>query len=209
MLGSAPTDSPLFRPLGTSTVVLDVWSTRSPRRHRFGHRKLRPGPVAWQHTISATASDRYLLVGVSTGSGAITPTAVTFELRDESLQPDQRHLRAFIWPGGPARGTATITVTLPAGPCSVVAGSLVHRGRPDDLDGHRRDRRWDGEPPPRPRPRRSRGQGHLRPGGPRRHIRDPARRSDDPVVRDQGTVLGAGDTERTGNGTFPVTMSWT
>ena len=86
--------------------------------------------LTWQHTIGATANDRYLHRRLDR-CPAVTPVSVTFGAQALGLLASQTNgtSGAFLYGlVAPARGTATITVTLPAGPCSVVAGSLSYTG---------------------------------------------------------------------------------
>ncbi len=215
MLGSAPSGLAFgFRPLGTSTVVLDVTVNPIAPDGTASATGSCPGPMTWQHTISATANDRYLLVGVSTGTSAVTPTAVSFGAQPMGLIASRVNgsSGAFIYGlVAPGRGTGTITVTLPAGPCSVVAGSLSYTGV---LQAS------------------STGTAATAAGTGTSASASPSTVQGDKVIAVlasngatsatpqagatvrwsaiQGTVLGAGDTaSRSGAGTFNVTMSWT
>jgi len=93
-----------------------------------------PGNVTWQHTVGANATDRYLIVGISTGhTGASAgPTSVTYGSQTMNLVTSdnagttQVYIYSLL---APARGTNTITLTFPAAStCFVVAGSVSYTG---------------------------------------------------------------------------------
>ncbi len=89
--------------------------------------------LTWQHTVGANATDRYLVVGISTGfAGATTgPSAVSYGAQGMALLTSDNAgtTRVFLYGlVAPARGTNTITVTWNAGSCFAVAGSVSYSG---------------------------------------------------------------------------------
>lgn len=89
--------------------------------------------LTWQHTVGANGTDRYLVVGISTGfaGSSTSPTRVAFGTQGMSLlgSDGAGTTRVFIYGLiAPARGTATITVTWAAGSCYAVAGSVSYTG---------------------------------------------------------------------------------
>jgi len=214
-LGSAPTGFTFgFRTSGTTTIILDVRTNPIVPETTASATGSCGTPLTWQHTIGATANDRFLLVGVSTGASAVTPLSVTFGSQTMGLLTSRTNgaSGAFLYGlVAPARGTGTITVTLPAGPCSVVAGSLSYTGVAQTT---------------------STGTAATAAGTGTTASASPSTVQGDKVISvlasngatsatpqagatvrwsaTQGTLLGAGDTaNRTGGGTFNVTMSWT
>ena len=91
------------------------------------------GTVTWQHTVGATANDRLLIVGVSTGSNTASalPTSVTYGSQTvtarggDNAGTTQVQIYTLL---APARGTNTVTLTFPASTCFVVAGSVSYTG---------------------------------------------------------------------------------
>jgi len=135
-LGAATTGFAFgFRPSGNN-ILLDVTSNPIVPDATGSATGSCGSPLTWQHTITSTGNDRYLLVGVSTGNagGSVAPTSVTFgsqvlNLLASATNGGAGSSRAFIYGiVAPTRGTGTITVTLPAGPCSAVGGSLSYTG---------------------------------------------------------------------------------
>ena len=214
-LGSATTGFAFgFRTVGTSTIVLDVTSEPIAPEATASATGSCGSPLTWQHTIGATSNDRYLLVGVSTGASAATPVSVTFGAQSMGLVASQVNgtSAAFIYGlVAPARGTATITVTLPAGPCSAVGGSLSYTGV--SQTGSTGSAATAGGTGTTASVAPSTDQGDkvisvLASNGATSATPQAGATTRWSAI--QGTVLGAGDTaSRTGAGTFPVTMSWT
>jgi hypothetical protein len=92
------------------------------------------GTVTWQHTVGATANDRLLIVGVSTGDNTASalPTSVTYGSQTltarggDTAGTTQDQIYTLL---APARGTNTVTLTFAAGTsCFVVAGSVSYTG---------------------------------------------------------------------------------
>jgi autotransporter-associated beta strand protein len=92
------------------------------------------GTVTWQHTVGPNATDRFLIVGVSTGDNTASalPTSVTYDTQTltarggDNAGTTQDEIYTLL---APARGTHTITLTFPAGSsCFVVAGSVSYTG---------------------------------------------------------------------------------
>jgi len=92
------------------------------------------GTVSWQHTVGATANDRLLIVGVSTGDNTASalPTSVTYggvaltARGGDNAGTTQDQIYTLL---APARGTNTITLTFAGGTsCFVVAGSVSYTG---------------------------------------------------------------------------------
>ncbi len=92
------------------------------------------GTVSWQHTIGATANDRLLIVGVSTGSnsGSALPTSVRYGTQTltarggDNAGTTQVQIYTLL---APPRGTNTVTLTFPGGStCFAVAGSVSYTG---------------------------------------------------------------------------------
>jgi Peptidase family C25 len=213
-LGSAPTGFAFgFRTSGTTTIVLDVTVNPIAPDATASATGSCGTPLTWQHTIGATANDRYLLVGVSTGASAVTPTSVTFGSQTMGLLTSQVTGTSGTFIYGlvaPTRGTGTITVTLPAGPCSVVGGSLSYTGVAQTASTGA--------------PATAGGTGTTASVSPSTVQGDKvisvltsngatsATPQAGATVRwsgTSGTILGTGDTAtRTGAGTFNVTMSW-
>ena len=92
------------------------------------------GTVTWQHTVGPNATDRLLIVGVSTGDNTASalPTTVTYGTQTLTSRGGDNAgtTQDVIWTLlAPARGTHTITLTFPAGSsCFVVAGSVSYTG---------------------------------------------------------------------------------
>ena len=135
-LGTAPTGFAFgFRTVG-NTFVLDVARQPIAVDGTGGATGTCGASLTWQHTVSGTANDRYLLVGVSTGNagGSVAPTSVTYGAQTLGLLASATNggsssSRAFIYGLlAPARGSAAVTVNLPAGPCSAVGGSVSYTG---------------------------------------------------------------------------------
>jgi len=214
-LGTATTGFAFgFRTSGTTTIILDVTANPIAPDGTGSAAGACGSPLTWQHTIGATANDRYLLVGVSTGASAVTPTSVTFGAQAMTLLTSQVNgtSGAFLYGlVAPTRGTGSITVTLPAGPCSAVGGSVSYSGVDQTT---------------------STGTAATAGGTGTAASVSPSTVQGDKVISvlasngatsatpqagatvrwssTSGTVLGAGDTaSRTGGGTFNVTMSWT
>ena len=214
-LGTVPSGTAFGLHLnGTAIIVLDV-TVEPIAPDATGSATGTCGtPLTWQHTIGATANDRYLLVGVSTGASAVTPTSVTFGAQGMGLLASQATGTAGVFIYGlvaPTRGTGTITVTLPAGPCSAVGGSLSYTGVDQTTSTGT--------------PATAGGTGTTASVSPSTVQGDKvisvlsavgatsATPQAGALVRwsaTSGTVLGAGDTaSRTGTGTVNLTMSWT
>ena len=214
-LGTVPAGEAFgFHLAGTTTIVLDTTVNPIAPDATGSATGSCGSPLTWQHTIGATANDRYLLVGVSTGASAVTPTSVSFGAQPMALLTSQvtGTSGAFLYGlVAPTRGTATITVTLPAGPCSAVGGSLSYTGVDQAT---------------------STGTAATAGGTGTTASVSPSTVQGDKVISvlssngatsatpqagaivrwsaSSGAVLGAGDTaSRTGGGTFNVTMSWT
>jgi len=214
-LGTAPTGFAFgFRPSGTTTIILDVTVNPITPDGTASATGSCGSPLTWQHTISATGNDRYLLVGVSTGASAVTPTTVTFGTQAMGLVANVTNgtSGAFIYGlVAPARGTGTITVTLPAGPCSVVGGSLSYTGVAQT--GSTGTAATAGGTGTAASVSPSTVQGDKVISVLSSNGATSATPQAGATVRwsgTSGTVFGAGDTaSRTGAGTFNVTMSWT
>ena len=214
-LGTVPSGAAFgFHLAGTTTIVLDVTANPIAADGTGSATGACGTPLTWQHTIGANANNRYLLVGVSTGASAVTPTSVSFGAQGMTLLTSQvtGTSGSFIYGlVAPTRGTDTITVTLPAGPCSAVGGSLSYTGVNQTT---------------------STGTAATAGGTGTTASVSPSTVQGDKVISvlssngatsatpqagatvrwsaTSGTVLGAGDTaSRTGGGTFNVTMSWT
>jgi len=214
-LGSAPSGFAFgFRTSGSTTIILDVTVNPIAPDATASATGSCGSPLTWQHTIGATANDRYLLVGVSTGASAVSPVAVTFGAQTLGLLASQTNgtSGAFLYGlVAPARGTGTITVTLPAGPCSVVAGSLSYSGV--SQTGSTGTAATAGGTGTTASVSPSTVQGDKVISVLASNGATSATPQAGATVRwsaTQGTLLGAGDTAtRTGGGTFNVTMSWT
>ena len=92
------------------------------------------GTLSWQHTVGATANDRLLVVGVSTGSdsGNALPSSVTYAGQTVTARggDNQGTTQVQIYTLlAPPRGTNTVTLTFPGGSsCFVVAGAVSYTG---------------------------------------------------------------------------------
>ena len=111
----------------------------------------------------------------------------------------------------PARGSATITVTLPAGPCSVVAGSLSFTGVDQTTPTGTATTAAGTGTSASTSPSTVQGDKVISVlGSTGATTATPQAGATVRWSAIQGSLLGAGDTaSRTGAGTFNVTMSWT
>jgi len=176
-------------------------------------------PLTWQHTVTSTGNDRYLLVGVSTGNagGSVQPLSVTFGSQTLGLLASATNggtnsSRSFIYGiVAPIRGTGTITVTLPAGPCSAVGGSLSYTGV--SQSGPTGTAVTGGGTGTTASATVSTSQGDKVISVLSSNAAPTATPQAGATVRwtgTQGTELGAGSTvARSGGGTVNITMSWT
>ena len=141
-LGTVPSGATFgFHLAGTTTIVLDVTANPITPDGTASATGACGTPLTWQHTIGANTNDRYLLVGVSTGASAVTPTSVSFGGQGMTLLTSQvtGTSGAFIYGlVAPAARHGHHHRHPPRGPVQRGGGlSLVHRGKPDDIDRNR------------------------------------------------------------------------